>query len=99
RTYSSKKIRIFRAHLSWQPVLRYIRGHDLVIVEAANRLLINYFLIILRPVWKFKLGFWGHGRNLQAPPDSPGNKFSAMFIKKCDWWWAYTNGVKKFLIM
>ena len=86
------------AQLVWQPLIKYVKNHDLVIVEKSNKLLLNYYLIAGRTVSTFKLGFWGHGRNLQADPNSWNNKFAIFFLKKCDWWFAYTNSVKEYLI-
>lgn len=84
--------------LTWQPCLKELRDKDLVIVESANKLILNYILMIVRKYSKIKLGFWGHGRNMQDAPDSLGNRFKYLFIKQCDWWFAYTQGVKNFLI-
>lgn len=94
----SKQLNIGGIELCWQPVVRFLKNKDLIIVEQANKLLINYFIMLLKPFWNNKLGFWGHGKNLQGKPDSLGNKFRSLFLKKCDWWWAYTRGVKKFLL-
>jgi glycosyltransferase involved in cell wall biosynthesis len=94
----NKIIRIGATHLTWQPIVKYLKGQDLVIVGRSNKLLINYYLIIARKFGKFKLGFWGHGRNLQARSDSWSNKFGLLFLKECDWWFAYTNSVREYLI-
>lgn len=83
--------------LIWQPCLKELSNKDLIIVEQANKLLINYLLVFLRPFRTFKLGYWGHGRNIQDHPNSLSNRFKYLFIKKCDWWFAYTEGVKDFL--
>jgi len=93
----SKIIKIWKIELVWQPILNKIRDKDLVIVESANKLLINYYLIIARKFLKYKLGFWGHGRNLQNDMNSWQNKFKYLFLNKCDWWFGYTTGTKNFL--
>lgn len=95
---ANKKINFLKVDLRWQPLLKYIKNKDLIIVEAANKLILNYVIIILRSFNKTKLGFWGHGRNMQAHQDSWRNKFSLLFLKKCDWWFGYTTGVRDFLI-
>ena len=98
KVVENKIIRIGAAQLSWQPLLKYVKEQDLVIVEKSNKLLLNYFLITTRKFRRFKLGFWGHGRNLQSNSNSWSNKFARLFLKKCDWWFAYTNSVKEYLI-
>jgi glycosyltransferase involved in cell wall biosynthesis len=45
-----------------------------------------------------KIGFWGHGLNLQDAKKSPGNRFKQHYMKACDWWFAYTSTVKRFLV-
>jgi glycosyltransferase involved in cell wall biosynthesis len=35
---------------------------------------------------------------LQDAPDSRANQFKYLFLKQCDWWFAYTKGVKAFLV-
>ena len=47
----------------WQPCLRHIKGHDLVIVQQENRMLVNYWLLFRRLVSKQRVAFWGHGVN------------------------------------
>ena len=94
----NKIIKIGNLQLCWQPITRFLKNKDLIIVEQSNKLILNYFIIVARHFWKNKLGLWGHGRNLQAQPNSWANKFGLYFITKCDWWFAYTNSVKNFLI-
>lgn len=98
RLIVNKTIKIGRIELCWQPLTKYLKGNDLVIVEKSNKLLLNYYLIAGRKFLKIKLGFWGHGRNIQADPDSIANKFAYVTLRMCDWWWAYTNSVRDFLV-
>ena len=94
----NRSLGIGKFKLKWQPLTKYLSDKDLIIVEKANKLLLNYYIIIARKFWKNRLGFWGHGRNLQADPQSAGNRLNKLFLKKCDWWWAYTKSVKDFLV-
>ena len=61
----------------WQPALRSCLGADVVVVEQANRLLINYILLMAQRLHGPKLAFWGHGRNLQSTPDTIAERFKA----------------------
>ena len=90
--------KIGKIEILWQPCLKFLKDKDLVIVEGANRLLLNYYLMISRHFSKYKLGIWGHGRNLQINRNSLRNKFKSLFLKNCDWYFAYTDYVKRFLL-
>jgi glycosyltransferase involved in cell wall biosynthesis len=94
----NRVIWIGKLELIWQPVTKYLKGNDVIIVEQANSLVINYYLIIARHFLNFKLAFWGHGRNMQDNAYSLKNKFKYFFIHSCDWWFAYTECVKNMLI-
>ncbi|MDD2337854.1 MAG: glycosyltransferase family 4 protein [Geobacteraceae bacterium] len=78
--------------LVWQPCLRHCKGSDLIIIEQANRLLVNYLLHSQLVRGRAKIAFWGHGRNFQAKSTNGGReKFKRLIINKPDWWFAYTN--------
>jgi|ERR1035437_3808811 glycosyltransferase involved in cell wall biosynthesis len=94
----NRRLKIGKTELLWQPCLKYLNDKDLVIVEGANRLIVNYYLMIDRHFSKYKLAFWGHGRNLQEDIGSLSNRFKYVFINKCDWWFGYTKGTKNFLL-
>ena len=94
----NKVVNIGNKELIWQPCLKDLKDADMVIVEQANKLLINYYLMFARHWLNLKFCYWGHGRNRQMKEDSIYNKFKYLFIKNCDWWFAYTQGVKDFLI-
>lgn len=91
----NKSIRIGNIKLIRQPCLKYVKGKNLVIVQLENKLLINYYLMVFRHFSIFKLGYWGHGRNMQLGVGNLRNRFKYLYMNKCDWWFAYTKGVKK----
>jgi len=94
----SKQIKIGNIEFLWQPCLDHIKDKDLVIVEQANILLINYYLMLKRRFGKPKMAFWGHGINQQADPNSLGNRFKKLIINQADWWFPYTEGVKNIVM-
>jgi hypothetical protein len=94
----NRRLLIGKTELLWQPCLVYLKDKDLVIVEEANKLILNYYLIIARHFSKYKFAFWGHGRNLHRNIGSLSNRFKYLFINKCDWWFGYTNETKSILI-
>lgn len=94
----NKNIKIGSLNLVWQPCLKEIRSADLVIVEQANRLLLNYLLILRRFLFGKRFAFWGHGLNLQSRKNSIPNLFKRSYSNYTDYWFAYTEGVKSGLI-
>ncbi len=91
-------LNIYRLYIIWQPCLKEVRDSDLVIVEQANKLLFNYYLILRRIFLKKKFAFWGHGINLQISRTNIFNRFKLTYINRASWWFAYTEGIKTFLI-
>lgn len=71
---------------------------NVVIVEQANRLLINYLLYFLRAIGVIKLGFWGHGKNFQSIKHSGfKEKLKRFYSVYTDWWFCYTNSGKRII--
>jgi glycosyltransferase involved in cell wall biosynthesis len=84
--------------LCWQPCLGLIRASDLIIVEQASRLLVNYALIARRAVGGPSVAWWGHGRNLDAHGASRlGESIKRPLARRSDWWFAYTTGTRDYL--
>lgn len=77
----------------WQPVLKYTRDADLVIVQQGNRELVNYVLV-LRGIFRRKpaFAFWGHGMNFQARSTrSLKERWKALYSNFADHWFAYNE--------
>lgn len=76
--------------LCWQNASAIVADADLVVITQENKLLQNLqFLWLPR---RFKLGFWGHGANMQSRNTSSLlEKFKRLTSKKVDWWFAYTK--------
>jgi L-malate glycosyltransferase len=76
--------------LSWQNCSAATRGADLVIITQENRNLYNFLaLTVKRPP---RLGFFGHGRNMQADDhESLPERFKRSLVNHVDWWFAYTG--------
>jgi L-malate glycosyltransferase len=84
--------KMFGKEVYWQPALSLAIGSDLVIVEQANRLIINPILLALRKIFGFKLAFWGHGKNYQSTsPRGLLEQYKRAYSNKADWWFAYTD--------
>lgn len=78
--------------LWWQPVLNLARQADLVVVEQATRLLVNYPLLAWQSVGGPKLAFWGHGRDFQSRNrGSAGERLKRAVSLLPHWWFAYNE--------
>jgi L-malate glycosyltransferase len=81
-----------------QPVLREILRAQLVIVEQANKHLLNYLLILFSRLGLKKVAFWGHGWNRQHPdPHSLAERVKRRLARFPDWWFAYTDSTARYL--
>ncbi len=94
----NKIFKLGSTELYWQPCLKHLKNSDLVIAEQANKLLINYLLSFQRLFTPRKFAFWGHGFNRQSNPKAVGNKFKSFYLTQCNWWFAYTDNVKQYLL-
>lgn len=82
----------FLGEVVWQPCWSHLKEADLVIVEQANRLLVNYPLKFLWRNGKRKVAFWGHGTNFQSSdPNGLDNRLKRYLAKQVNWWFAYTE--------
>ncbi|BBB48864.1 glycosyltransferase family 4 protein [Pelolinea submarina] len=78
--------------LYWQPVLSYLKDVDLVIVEQASKLLINYVLLLQYWLKIRKLVFWGHGKNFQKnSANRLGEWIKRRVSTRVHWWFAYND--------
>ena len=90
---------LFNARVLLQPVLSEIMRADLVIVEQANKHLVNYLLLMLSRLRIKKVAFWGHGWNHQSRSlNSLSEKVKARLVRFPDWWFAYTNSTARYLM-
>jgi glycosyltransferase involved in cell wall biosynthesis len=81
-----------RTELYWQPILSYLKDVDLVIVEQASKLLINYVLLLQYWLKVRKLAFWGHGKNFQEKSANRlGEWIKRRVSTRIHWWFAYNE--------
>lgn len=98
KTVKNRYINFGKRHAVWQPVWGLTRGADLVVVEQASRLLINYPLLFSRRFGGPKIAFWGHGRNLNLASRSRLSELlKRRLLGMSDWWFAYTAGTADLL--
>lgn len=83
--------------LLWLPVLRPWLAADLVVVEHANKNLLNLPLAALWRLGCKRVGLWGHGRDRMGDPGSAGERFKRRSLHWADWWFAYTTGAARYV--
>jgi glycosyltransferase involved in cell wall biosynthesis len=83
--------------LLYQPALREVLAADLVIVDHANRFLLNHLLLPLSFLNLKALAFWGLGENLQEDRSAFSEWYKERTINWVDWWFAYTEGTSHYL--
>lgn len=89
-------IPVGRRELFWQPALPHLREVDLVIVEMASKLLVNYVLAAQQELGWRRLAYLGHGFNArQRPGTRLGEAVKHLLARRAHWWFAYnTLGVE-----
>lgn len=83
--------------LVYQNVWKHILWADLIIVEQAAKYVANYPLFLASALGLKKLGSWGHGWNHELPRDSLSERIKRVAVPRCDWWFAYTQGVARYV--
>lgn len=89
--------RMIGGRLLWIPAWAACRSADAVIVEHANKHLLNYPLALASCLSSRRLAYWGHGRDRQADPASRGERFKRHTLHWADWWFAYTAGAADYV--
>ena len=93
-------VNIAGVDILWQK-LPHIKDYDLIILIQENRIISNYFIILQAKLFyrKTKLAFWGHGKNMQSVnPRGLKEYWKRKWLSAVDWWFAYTEGTKSYLI-
>jgi glycosyltransferase involved in cell wall biosynthesis/peptidoglycan/xylan/chitin deacetylase (PgdA/CDA1 family) len=94
-----------KVNLSWlwpnrllhQPLLKAALTSDLVIVEQANKFILNHLLLPLARAGLRRVAFWGHGENLQTRRIRLSEWYRRKTLNWVSWWFAYTKGTAKYL--
>ena len=89
----ARSIRLGGKALLWQQVPRSVWEADLVVVEQATQLLLNYALLARRPVGGPMVGLWGHGNSPYRDANRASEAVKRAVSGQPDWWFAYTDGV------
>jgi glycosyltransferase involved in cell wall biosynthesis len=83
-------VRFGGRELYWQPCLHLVGDADLVIVDQASKLLVNYVLQARYLLGGARLAFWGHGKNFADQHSSSLAEFlKRRMSRHVHWWFAY----------
>ena len=89
--------RICNERLLFQPAFREVVAADLVVIDHANRFLLNHLLLPLSLLRLKKAAFWGLGENIQADRSRFSEWYKERTLNWVDWWFAYTEGTARYL--
>lgn len=85
-------VRVGSRDLYWQPCLHLLKESNLIIVEQASKLLLNYVLLGKQWLGGPKLAMWGHGRNFKNhSASSIGEAAKRQISRRVHWWFAYNE--------
>lgn len=88
----NRYVRVCGRYLVWQPVLGRVRGVDLVVVEQASRLLVNYPLSLGQTLGGPRVALWGHGLTAQGHRSTRfGERLKRWMSARPHWWFAYND--------
>jgi glycosyltransferase involved in cell wall biosynthesis len=95
----NKRLELFSLKLVYQPVANLVFRSNLTILGQENKQLLNYILQLIPRPFRPKIAFFGHGRNFQARnPNSLAERWKRFWATKVDWWFAYTEETKRYLV-
>jgi glycosyltransferase involved in cell wall biosynthesis len=92
-----KAHRLAKGRLLFQPMFRELAAADLVIVDHANRFLLNHLLLPLSLLRLKRFAFWGLGENQQADRSRFSESYKERTLDWVHWWFAYTEGTARYL--
>jgi glycosyltransferase involved in cell wall biosynthesis len=92
-------IRIGGVDLIWQSLPGQVDNCDLLVLMQENRIISNYPQIIKRKILGRKIGYWGHGKNLQSGnPSGLREIWKKKWLTSVNWWFGYTESTVEYLI-
>lgn len=77
--------------LTYQPIARRSSSYDLVIVEQANKLLVNPILLGMNRLGLARVAYWGHGKDFQGEDHAVMRRLKRAMIPRVHWWFAYNE--------
>jgi glycosyltransferase involved in cell wall biosynthesis len=92
KNVKSRSLNVFGHELLFLSAFRFLRGADLVIVEQASKLTLNYLLFLAQQAGLKKFCLWGHGKNFDVHSASRVGEMLKFFMSRyVHWWFAYND--------
>jgi L-malate glycosyltransferase len=89
---------LFRDKVLFQPLLSAALNANLVIVDQANKLLLNHFILPLSRCSAKRVAFWGHGKNGREDQWRLSEWYRRCTLNWVGWWFAYTRSTSMYLM-
>lgn len=78
--------------IGFQNVFPLAKHVDLIIMPQEVKYASLSLLLALRPIGRWKIALWGHGKNFQAlHPSSIVERYKRFLSRRVDWWFAYNH--------
>jgi glycosyltransferase involved in cell wall biosynthesis len=87
----SKYFSIGKTKLIYQPIAKLSSSYDLVIVEQANKLLVNLILLGMNRLGMTRVAYWGHGKNSLGGDSFLTRAMKRALVSRVHWWFAYNE--------
>jgi len=84
--------------LLFQPLVDSLMVADLVIMDQANKFLVNHLLLLLSVSGIKRTAFFGHGVNGREDRNWLSEWYRRKTINWVSWWFAYTESTTKYLV-
>lgn len=94
----SKMNWFFGGRLGYHHILLEVFTSELIITVDNYKYLCTPLNLILCILKAKKMAFWGHGRNRQSNKNGFIEWIKLHTLNRSDWWFAYTEGVAKYLV-
>lgn len=78
--------------IGFQNVFPLAKHADLIIMPQEVKYASLSLLLAMRPIGRWKIALWGHGKNFQAlHPSSIVERYKRFLSRRVDWWFAYNH--------
>jgi len=78
--------------IGFQNIFSMAKNADLIVMPQEVKYASLSILLAMRPIGRWKIALWGHGKNFQAlNPNSLVELYKQFLSRRIDWWFAYNN--------
>ena len=78
--------------IGFQKIFSMAKHADLIVMPQEVKYASLSFLMAMRPIGRWKIALWGHGKNFQAfNPNSLVELYKQFLSRRVDWWFVYNN--------